>query len=477
MRIERLDPVDCHVVKSTGAERKWLRRLMSYKSVYYRPGQFKKIRTESRTPLLVNMGGKGKPPMWCFPAGFLPKVEEAARADGVEVDIIYKTNERLKPTASLAIKGVKFRDDQKRLIQNAIKMQRGVLVSPTGSGKTHLLMGILCQYPKARVLVVTHSLDIISQTVEVLRAHGLRAGHLGKSVRANDNIAIASRQTLMGSVEYKTADGKKYRRQELKEDWAKYVRSSQIVIIDEVHLFGDMDGQYASLFRNTLAPMRLGLTATEPPEKEKVAMCLEGVVGPTIGKVTFEEGQELNIISEVRLELISVRVNTANVGLSTYREMLQAGLYRNRARNLSIMSRAKELVESGRTVLVFINALVHGDHLMDVAELLKFNVVYVEGLTKVEVRDEIKRKFMTGEVGCVISSKVWREGVNIPNLGAVIMAGGGKAELGTLQTVGRALRRTDTKEEAVVVDFLDPYRWLAEHTVQRLSIYKKHGWL
>ena len=60
---------------------------------------------------------------------------------------------------------------------------------------------------------------------------------------------------------------------------------------------------------------------------------------------------------------------------------------------------------------------------------------------------------------------------------AVIMAGGGKAELSTLQAVGRALRRTATKKEAVVVDFLDGYKWLAEHTVHRLHTYQKHVWL
>ncbi len=164
MIIKVLDPVDCEVVRSTGAERKWLRRLLSYKTVHYRPGQFKKVRSEHRHPLLVNMGGQDKPPRWCFPTGFLPRVGKAARSDGMEC--VSQPGEwwGLSPTAPLHIKGVKFRDDQVRLIEAAIAAQRGVLKAPTGSGKTHILMGLLSRFPEAHVLVVTHSVDIISQT-------------------------------------------------------------------------------------------------------------------------------------------------------------------------------------------------------------------------------------------------------------------------------------------------------------------------
>ena len=248
------------------------------------------------------------------------------------------------------------------------------------------------------------------------------------------------------------------------------------MIIDEVHLFGDMDGQYACILRNTLAPMRIGLTATIPPEKERVAMCLEAMVGPVVGEVTFEEGRELEIISEVDLELIPVKVLPSKAQI-TYLEQKRVCLEENKSRNRLVITKAKELVASGRTVLIFITALTHGDALMDMADLLDLEAVFIEGLTDKDLRTQIKARFNAGEVGCVISSRVWREGINIPNLGAVILAGGGKSELSTLQAIGRALRRTSNKKRAVVVDFLDGYRWLAEHTVQRLNAYQKHGWL
>ncbi len=478
MKIKVLDPVDCQVLNSTGAERKWLRRLLSYKMVHYRAGQYSKVRSEYRHPLLVNMHSPGPPPFWCFPTGFLDRVQASANQDSMECEILQREG-YLQPSAPLHLKDFEFRDDQKRLIESAISKQRGVLEAPTGSGKTILLMGLLAQYPDCRSLVVTHSADILIQTAIELKKVGIaKVGLLGAghTPKPGNHVVVATRQAIMKSVTYEV-EGRKYKKQVVRPQWEELVRGLDLIIIDEVHLFGDMDGQYAGLLRHTLAPMRLGLTATGPPEGEKVAMCLEGMVGPVIDRVTLQEGQDLGIVSKVKLELVPVKLVSAYKDIRSYPEMVQTCIVNNRSRNHAIMTKAKAFVQGGCTVLIFINLLDHGDRLVEVAGLVGLDVVFVEGLTKTEVRQKIKAKFSTGEVGCVISSKVWREGVNIPSLGAVIVAGGGKAELGTLQSVGRGLRRTATKDEAVVVDFLDPYKWLAEHTVQRLALYQKQGWL
>ena len=84
---------------------------------------------------------------------------------------------------------------------------------------------------------------------------------------------------------------------------------------------------------------------------------------------------------------------------------------------------------------------------------------------------------------CAIVTRIWREGINIKSLGSIILAKGGKGseESGgweaTLQTIGRCLRKCEGKEYAVVVDILDPYRYLAEHTIERMQVYVKMGWL
>ena len=72
---------------------------------------------------------------------------------------------------------------------------------------------------------------------------------------------------------------------------------------------------------------------------------------------------------------------------------------------------------------------------------------------------------------------VWKEGVDIPSLDCVINAAGGKSEIGTLQAIGRGLTKIEGKDETEIIDFLDPYKFLAQHAIMRLQIYIKQGWL
>lgn len=78
---------------------------------------------------------------------------------------------------------------------------------------------------------------------------------------------------------------------------------------------------------------------------------------------------------------------------------------------------------------------------------------------------------------CVATTS-WREGVDIPQLNAVVNSGGGKSEIQTLQGVGRGLRKTDDKNEVVIIDFLDLKHFhLIRQLGERLSTYSDMRWL
>jgi len=60
----------------------------------------------------------------------------------------------------------------------------------------------------------------------------------------------------------------------------------------------------------------------------------------------------------------------------------------------------------------------------------------------------------------------------------VINAAGGKSEIMTLQAIGRGLRRTDTKDQVIIVDFFDSSNYyLLGHFGERISIYSENDWL
>jgi superfamily II DNA or RNA helicase len=68
------------------------------------------------------------------------------------------------------------------------------------------------------------------------------------------------------------------------------------------------------------------------------------------------------------------------------------------------------------------------------------------------------------------------EGINIPNLRRIVYAAGMKEQKRVLQAMGRGLRVTDTKETITLVDFLDPYKYISQHSILRVQIYNEQKW-
>ena len=493
MLIKVLDAVDCQITESTKEELKWLKGLLSYRAVYYKRGQFGSKRKDYDKSLVVRIRGRGD----FLPTGFLPRVEAAARDQGMDVQIEGAVN-GLVPNEAPDVPGVVFRPDQIRLIDAAVREQRGVLVSPPGSGKTWVLMGLLSRFPDSRALIVTHSTSIVLQTMKELHNHGFCVGEPPTGDLQAGGVVVTTRQQLVGQAcphckSHGVGSRDKIKKvftckscgasfsdriPQVKPHHQEWMRELDIVVVDEAHLFGgDGNSQYTLIMRNTLAPVRIGLTGTAPDPEKEVGMVLEGMLGPVIEKVSYEEGNRVGILSNVKFEFIRVPKRPALGDLKQYDEIHQNALVENRQRNLLILDKVAELIGRGMTVLVFINQIAQGRCLQELASLLDLDVLFIQGSTENEVREEVKQGIIDGEIRCVISSKIWREGVNIPNLGAVILAAGGKAELSNLQSIGRGLRSADGKEHAVIVDLLDPYRYLAEHTVQRIGFYVDHGWV
>jgi superfamily II DNA or RNA helicase len=111
------------------------------------------------------------------------------------------------------------------------------------------------------------------------------------------------------------------------------------------------------------------------------------------------------------------------------------------------------------------------------AKSLGLNMPFVYGETESEERNRMRLELHAKNQKCVISNAVWRRGINIPSLGVVINAAGEKSETQTIQRIGRGFRKAEGKDEIIIVDFLDRGKYLADHCVNRMSVYAEEGWL
>jgi superfamily II DNA or RNA helicase len=71
-------------------------------------------------------------------------------------------------------------------------------------------------------------------------------------------------------------------------------------------------------------------------------------------------------------------------------------------------------------------------------------VKFIQGSTDGEVREKARKAMIKGKLKVIISTAVFREGIDIPNLDVVINACGHKSEIMTLQGVGRFSRKDDS---------------------------------
>jgi superfamily II DNA or RNA helicase len=398
-----------------------------------------------------------EPKKGIFFTGFVPRIAEWAKRRNIPLEIC-DNREDIKINRNFCVKGIKLRDDQISLIEKALDKKRGLLVAPTGSGKTVVAAGIISSFTEqgSKILFLCHTVSLLKQTVSEFKKAGFVVTMVGDGSKdIGGQVVVATMQTF-GKLS--------------PED---YRDSFSVVIVDEAHHISSEKGTYHKILKNTYAPIRIGFTATPPVNPEAKLVC-EGLLGEIIGETTLEEGKEKEFLSEPKVKLISIPRKETLKDLKLYKDIYDYGIVKNKTRNRMIIDIVKNYNRQGKTCLVYVNRIDHLELLMSMGEE---NWEKVLGETEGEDREALRQQLDRKTVMCVISTTVWKEGVNIPSLDVIINAAGGKSEISVLQTIGRGLRRTKEKDTVTVVDFLDLGKYLSEHTVERLSIYSKNGWL
>ena len=119
-------------------------------------------------------------------------------------------------------------------------------------------------------------------------------------------------------------------------------------------------------------------------------------------------------------------------------------------------------------MLITVNQIRHGKTL----EAMIAGSKFVHGQTPKEERHKAMEEFENGKMKVMVSTLL-NEGSDIPTLDCIIMAGGGKSESAQIQKVGRALRTTEEKKNALIIDVLDQGKWLRDHSQMRIKLYSE----
>ena len=333
---------------------------------------------------------------------------------------------------------------------------RGVVVLPTGAGKSHV--AVLAIDDKRRsTLVVAPTLDLVRQWYDLLRtSFACEVGIVGGGTYEIKPLTVTTYDSACLHMDH-------------------FGARFGLVVFDECH---HLPGpSYALAAELCLAPFRLGLSAT-PERADGQDAKLIRLIGPTVYRKDIVEMSgpylaeyetvrvEVDLSPEERAEyelergiyLDFVRSHGIRMGsprgwndfiMRSARTVVGQRAMRayRRQRELSLGAQAKldyieRLLEAHRSekALIFTQ-----DNLTAYAISKRFLIPIITHQTKIKERSEILERFADGRYRAIATSKVLNEGVDVPDASVAIIISGSGSVREHVHRLGRILRRKGDK--------------------------------
>jgi superfamily II DNA or RNA helicase len=150
------------------------------------------------------------------------------------------------------------------------------------------------------------------------------------------------------------------------------------------------------------------------------------------------------------------------------------GIVNHKPRNRAIIRQVMEAREYGLNAMILVSRTAHGALLEKAFKGLGLKASFIKGEDKQDARKRWLTALGDKSIDVLIGTTILDVGVDVPAVGLVVLAGGGKAEVSHRQRIGRGLRKKKSGPNVcLVVDFTDFYnKHLASHANQRMQIVK-----
>ena len=365
------------------------------------------------------------------------------------------------------------RDYQRDAFVHAIRTRRSLLLSPTASGKS-LIIYLLARFLECRGLkrglIIVPTVSLVEQLTSDFKDYSETNGwnvsdhvhkiYQGQDKNTNKFLTISTWQSIYQMPK-------------------KWFADFDFVIGDEAHQFKakSLTDVMTGLVN---AKYRVGTTGTLDGTKTH-RLVLEGLFGSVRKVITTKELMDAKHLAEFQIKCLLLRHSESICQASknfTYQQEIEY-LVLNESRNRFIANLAVSL--EGNTLVLFQYVDKHGRILHNlISQKVTENrkVFFVSGETDVDIREEI-RKIVEKETNAIIvaSFGTFSTGINIRNLHNIIFASPSKSRVRNLQSIGRGLRKSDTKDSAQLFDIADDLRYkkhenyTLKHFAERIKIY------
>lgn len=253
--------------------------------------------------------------------------------------------------------------------------------------------------------------------------------------------------------------------------WTEFV---DLVVVDEVHKVR-RSNKISDLIKSIKTPCKFGFTGTLP-ESLLDQWNIIGKIGPILYEKNSESLRKEKYIADVACQIIEVSYKDepppVENKMLAYRQEIDF-LVNNSFRNNLIGKLAKN---TANNCLVLVDYIHHGEALETVLKQVCTNkqVFFIQGSVEIDERERIKQLMeRSSDVVVVAISKIFSTGINIKNLHYIVFAGGGKAKIKVVQSIGRGLRLHASKTKLYLLDITDNLKYGNRHAEKRQNLYER----
>lgn len=378
-------------------------------------------------------------------------------------------------------------DYQIDAFKTLISYNKGLCLSPTGSGKS-MIIYMLCRYlvenqPNTKILITVPTIQLVKQITGDFAEYQPESDayqiasdthqiYADQSHDTSKKIVVSTWQSIYNKP----------------KDWFKQFTA---YICDEAH---QADGKSLTGIIEALADtgkFRFGLTGTLKNTKIHT-MQLMGMFGKIVQTKTTKELMELGVLTNLSIQCHVLKYTNREfaINATTAKKDSAAAVYQKEIMSvIDYEPRTKYILDLAltrpeNTLILFNYVDKHGIPMYNAAKAMensyKRQVFFISGDTPVDERERIRALFETqNNIVLFASYGTFSTGINIKNISHLILSHPTKSPVRLFQSIGRALRKLENKKLATLYDVVDDLsrgnktkNILFNQYVERLELYE-----
>lgn len=297
-------------------------------------------------------------------------------------------------------------------------------------------------------IIEKHVAMLDKETERVLKAHGIpsnpallrKASQEIKDKKEALTKAVAAKHKLNDRDVRNKAQSIADKKAKTRAETIAFLETVGFLTLEEAHeVSGTGFFDLCNAMKN--AHYRLALTATpNMKDSEEANMRLTAAAGPIGIRVSEKTLIDRGILARPVFKFLQSKpVAGVNRGMS-FPAAYERGIVKGTGRNMQIVQECVTGHKYGLTSMILVQRTDHGDILKNLIKMHGLRVEFIRGEDSQDVRQAALDRLGAGLLDVLIGTTILDVGVDVPSVGQVILAGGGKAEVAVRQRIGRGLR-------------------------------------